>query len=129
MARRGPQQICFICVGISETAELISKEILASSQEEASSLFKTQNGTDVKNIHGPYFKKKTQVLDTTRSLKFSKEFKQAEFNGWFVKAMLLTEPANHAFLIFINRVDGNKISKPKGTYIVPISNLRIMNNG
>lgn len=128
MARRGPQQIIFICIGISDVGELLSKEIAAASQADAASLFLKESGVHAKNIHGPFYKKRTQVLETTRSLKFTNVVKKAEYNGWLVNAIMLSEPANQAYLIFLSKNDGTNAPKPKGTIVVPISNLRIINN-
>jgi hypothetical protein len=118
-----------VCIGISDSGDLISKEIFAASTKEASSLFSEQCGIAIKNIHGPFYKKKAQVLENTRTLKFSSEVKRAEYNGWIVNAMILIEPADHAFVVFFNRIDGVKAPKPQGTIVVPVSNLRIINNG
>ena len=41
-----------------------------------------------------------------------------------VNAMFLKEPESHAFLVFIKRIDDKKIPFPKGTIVVPISDLR-----
>jgi len=38
----------------------------------------------------------------------------------------LIEPKDHAFLIFIKRMDDKNTAFPKGTVIVPVNNLRIL---
>lgn len=125
MSRRRTREIVFVCSAVSQTNELISKIVIANTIEEASSKFKDECSVDAKFIFGPFYKKKTQVIETTRSLQFSSPiFKRAEYNGWNVSAFTLVEPPNHAYLVFNNRVDNKNTPTPKGTIIVPISDLR-----
>lgn len=126
MSRNGPRPVVFVCIGIDPEVpgEFISKVIQASSQEEASSFFLQQTGRRAKTIHGPFRPKRAQVLENTRTLKFSDQTYKAIYNDWFVNAMILKEPEDHAYLVFIKRVDDKKQSAPKGTVVVPISDLR-----
>jgi hypothetical protein len=126
MSRRHAREIVFTCSSISSKGELISQVIAAQTPGEASALFLEQNKLDAQvTVLGPFYKKKTQVLETTRSLQLaSPEFKKAEYNGWLVNAFALIEPADHAYLILIKRLDDKKIPMPKGTIIAPISDLR-----
>lgn len=126
MSRRQAREIVFVCSSISNNGELISQIIIGTTPAEASTLFLEQNQVSVQTVLGPFYKKKTQILETTRSLQFaSPEFKKAEYNGWLVNAFMLVEPADQAYLIFLKRLDGKKIPMPKGTIIAPISDLRI----
>lgn len=126
MSRRHAREIVFVCSSVSNKGELISQIIPGKTPAEASALFLEQNQLDAQTVLGPFYKKKTQILETTRSLQFaSPEFKKAEYNGWLVNAFMLVEPANQAYLIFLKRVDDKKIPMPKGTIIIPISDLRI----
>jgi hypothetical protein len=128
MSRRHAREIYFVCSSISNSKDLISQIIPSQTPAEASALFLEQNHLDAQIVHGPFYKKKTQVLETTRSLQFaSPDFKKAEYNGWLVNAFTLVEPANHAYLIFLKRIDGKNIPTPKGTFIAPISDLRFNN--
>lgn len=79
-----------------------------------------------KEILGPFYKKRAQVIENTRSLKFSNQTKKAVYNDWMVNAFLLKEPENQAYLVFIKRVDDKKLPIPKGTITVPISDLRFI---
>jgi hypothetical protein len=125
MSRKGPRQVFFVCAGMSTDGTFISKEIKASSPDEASKEFDGK----VHSIWGPYLKKRTQVLDTTRELKFaSHEAKKAIYNDWVVNAFTLIEPANHAYLVFIKRLDDKKIPLPKGTITAPVADLRFYEN-
>lgn len=126
MSRRGSRPIIFVCGGISDAGELIMESIPASVQTEAISLFKEKYGNNPKSVLGPFYKKRTQILENTTSLKFTNDIKKAEYNGWIVNAMRLAEPINHAYLIFISRLDDKKMIAPKGTVVVPYSNLRII---
>ena len=123
---RGPRPIFFVCIGdYPDKPGFVSKAIQALSQEEAASFFFEKTGTKVKAIHGPFRPKRAQVIENTRELRFTNEQKSAVYNDWEVNALFLKEPENHAYLVFIRRVDGKKQPAPKGTVVVPISDLRI----
>lgn len=128
MSKREPRPVFFVCAAINvEKTDVISKVIQAVSQNEAGSLFLEQAGVKASVIHGPFRPKKAQVIENTRSLKFTNEpQKQAFYNDWEVNAFVLKEPKEHAYLIFIKRIDGKKQSPPNGTIIVPISDLRFV---
>lgn len=127
MDRKGRRQIVFVCATIGETQELIIDIIPAASTEEAASLFIEKYKIKTQSILGPFLKKKTKILETTRLLKFDGQPRQAVYDGWIVNAFLLKEPQNQAFLIFLKREDEQKKQPPKGTIIVPISDLRFTN--
>ena len=124
MNKKGARQIVFVCSAISPNGDLLSKIIPASTIEEASNLFFEQQNISAKEVLGPFYKKRVGVLENTRVIKFSNETKKAIYNDWLVNAMLLKFPENQAYLIFIKRVDDKKVPPPKGTIIVPISELR-----
>lgn len=126
MGKRGPRPVVFVCVGVdpNKPGEPISKQITAASQNEAASLFLELTKVKAKNIHGPYRPKRAQVLENTRNMRFGDQSKKAIYNDWEVTAFYLKEPENHAYLVFQKRVDGQKQDAPKGTVIVPISDLR-----
>jgi hypothetical protein len=126
MNKRVPRPVFFVCSAINiEKTDVISKVIQALSQNEAASLFFEQTGVKATAIHGPFRPKKAQVIENTRSLKFTNEPpKQAFYNDWEVNAFFLREPEGHSYLIFIKRIDDKKQSPPNGTIIVPISDLR-----
>jgi hypothetical protein len=125
MSRRKAREIIFVCSSVSDNGELISQMIPSKTPEEAASLFKDQHALNAKSVLGPFYKKKTQVLETTRSIQLAgTPFRKAEYNGWVVHSFALKEPANQAYLVFIRRVDDKKIPTPKGTITVPLSDLR-----
>lgn len=126
MSRRGMRQIVFVCIGLTDTGGLVSKIIPAASPDEASSSFLEENNFKAQEILGPFYKKRTRVLENTRSLKFTNEVKKATYNEWFVTAFLLKDPENHAYLLFNKRVDGKKHPSPKGVITVPLSDLRFI---
>lgn len=124
MSKRGVRQIVFVCSSISNQGELINKIIPAESQDDASKLFFEQFSIKPKEILGPFYKKRAQVLENTRTLKFSNKTMKAIYNDWEVTAFLLNEPEKYAYLVF-NKCSGNK-PVPKGTVVVPISDLRFI---
>jgi|SRR5579885_207298 len=125
MSRRHAREIVFVCSSVSDKGELISQIIPGKTPGEAAAQFKERNSLNAQTVLGPFYKKKTQVLETTRSLQFaSPQFRKAEYNGWLVNAFTLADPADQAYLVFLRRVDDKKLPTPKGTIIVPLSDLR-----
>ena len=127
--KRGPRPVVYVCIGIDpdNPGEFVSKQIQAASQGEAASLFLEKTGSKAKTIYGPYRPKRAQVLENTREMKLlvNEKARKAVYDDWKVTAFYLKEPENHAYLIFHERADGQKMAQPKGTIIVPISDLRI----
>jgi hypothetical protein len=124
--RRGARQTVFVCAGISDINELITRVIAAETPKEATDLFVEQTAFQPKEVLGPFYKKKTQVIESTRVLKFSNQTRRATYNDWLVDAFLLQEPENQAYLVFIKRVDDKSLPSPKGTITVPVSDLRFI---
>lgn len=124
--RRTARPIYFVCSAVTQCGDLISKTIQAISQGEAIDLFNKDFDCSPQEIFGPFYKKRTQILETTRELKFSSQAKEAIYNDWLVHAFTLREPIDQAFLIFIKRIDNKKLPSPKGPITVPISDLRFI---
>ena len=125
MSRRHAREIVYVCSSVSDNGKLISQIIPGRTPAEAATKFKEQNLLNAQEVLGPFYKKKTQVLETTRSLQFATgQFRKAEYNGWLVNAFELAGGTNEAYIIFLKRVDDKKIPSPKGTVIVPLSDLR-----
>lgn len=112
----------FVCSCIFEN-NLLNESIMANTEDEASLLFFEKHSIKPKEIIGPFYKKR-ETITNTNLIKFSNQTKKAIYNDWIVDAFLLSEPENHAYLIFLKRTDNKKVSSPKGTIIVPISDLR-----
>lgn len=127
MNRRRKRQIYYVCSALSESNELLSESIPAASVEDATKIFVEKCGTKPQTIFGPFFKKKTQVLENTTNIRLSNLKKKAEYNGWIVLATILKYPENYAFLLFNKRIDGKNLPKPQGTIVVPIHDLRFIN--
>jgi len=126
MSRKGPRQIVFVCASITNCGDLITKIVSADTQAEATKIFTDQFTVAPKEVLGPFFKKRAQVLEITRSLKFTNQTRKAIYDDWVVNAFILKEPENQAYLVFIKRVDDKKLPTPKGTITVPISDLRFI---
>lgn len=128
MGKRGPRPVVYVCVGIDQDKiDIVSRQVTAASQSEAARLFLEQTNIKAKTIYGPYRPKRAQVLDNTRILKFSDQSYKTTYNGWEVNAFYLKEPENHAYLVFIRKIDEQAPAAPKGTFLVPVSDLRITN--
>ncbi len=127
MSKTGARQTFFVCIGMDYSkGEFVSKIVPADSPKEATSLFSEEMQLDAKEVLGPFFKKRTQVVETTRVLKFTNQSKKAVYNDWFVTAFILQEPENHAYLVFNKRIDEKKITAPQGAITVPLSELRFV---
>jgi len=124
MSRRHSRPIYFVCCATNSDGDLIAKNIQASILGDAIEVFKREFALVPQRSFGPFYKKRTQVLETTRELKFTNECKKAEYNGWLVNAFFLKMPEDQAYLVFVKRMDGKKMPIPKGTITVPISELR-----
>lgn len=127
MSRRRSRPIYFVCCASNSDGDLIAKTIQAVQVGEAIEIFKKEYSLLPQQSFGPFYKKRTQILEQTRELKFTNEIKKAEYNGWVVNAFMLTVPENQAYLVFVKRVDGKKIPVPQGPITVPVSELRILN--
>lgn len=126
MSRRHTRPIYFVCCASNSDGDLIAKTILATQVSEAIEVFKKEFGLAPQQSFGPFYKKRTQILEKTRELKFTTECKKAEYNGWLVNAFMLKVPEDQAYLVFVKRADGKKLPIPKGTITVPTSELRIL---
>lgn len=125
MLRKGPRQTVFVCASIVE-GTLVTEIIPAPSPSEASQKFSDKYSQSPTNVLGPFYKKRAQIIENTRTLQFTNQNKKAIYNDWVVTAFLLKEPANQAYLVFIKRVDDKKLPTPKGTITVPVSDLRFI---
>ena len=126
MSRRLTRPIFFVCATVTEQRDLIVKMVPANSQQEAMDLFGKEFSVSPQEVLGPFYKKRMQILETTRTLKFSSQTKKALYNGWIVNAFMLKEPIDQAYLVFVKREDGKKLPSPKGTITVPVSELRFI---
>jgi hypothetical protein len=124
MVKKGARQTFFVCAALTDQNKMVMKTLAATSPHEAANLFLEQYHLPAKEVAGPFFKKRAQVIEATRTLKFSDQKKKAEYEGWIVDALFLKDPENQAYLLFGQRIDGKKMSPPKGTIIVPVSDLR-----
>ena len=121
---RGPRPVIFVCIA-SKDNKIISKVIKAASEKEAASFFTELTGSIAEIIHGP-FRPKRMAIDNNRELKFSSKSIRAKYNDWEVNAMFLNEPKDHAFLIFIKRIDGKSSPAPKVNVVIPTSLLELL---
>jgi|SRR5579859_3032741 len=116
----------FVCITVSN-GNLISSQILSKSEKEATELFLKDFLISPQKIYGPFYKKKKQISQKVlKPLKFSSQAKKAIFNDWLVNAFILDDPKDHAYLLFLNRIDNKKISPPKDITTVPINDLRFI---
>lgn len=124
-----PRKLVFVCVGLESIGKIVSHEVVARTSQEAFQQFLSLTGINADAIHGPYRPRK-QITSPDKpketTFRFSDQVKKASYNGWEVNACLLQEPIDHAFLIFIKRIDGKKQAAPKGSVVVPLTDLRTL---
>lgn len=123
MGKKGPRTTVYVCCALSEN-KIISKTVEADNSEEAMNTFEIDNGVKAQIIHGPFFQKRAGVLDNTREIKFTGTSKRGIYKDWIVNALLLKDPVNSAYLLFDKRVDGRKMPKPTGTFVIQVDELR-----
>lgn len=126
MSSRGIRQLYYVCAAISLAGDLIFKAIPSASPGEAIELFTKDFNIAPKEIAGPFTKKKTQILETTRKLVLTSQNKKAIYRDWVVTAWILKEPADQAYLVFHNRADAKKLPKPQGVITAPLTDLRFI---
>jgi hypothetical protein len=111
--RRKERIIVYVCSAIKDN-NLISKMIEANTIEDAFNLFEKENNIKPLSTFGPFFKKKAGILNKNFDIKFKADAtKQIIYNGWKCTALPLTTPKDCFYLFFNNRIDGQKINKPK----------------
>lgn len=125
MSTMNRRQTVFVCSAISNSCDLISEIVSASSLEEASKIFEDKYLIKCKSVLGPFIKKRSPVVEPV-TMKFAGMQRQALYDGWLVNAFTLQDPADSAFLVFIRRADGQPKPVPKGKIVVPINNLRFI---
>lgn len=123
MGKRGSRPTEFVCCALID-GRIISKSIEAETSEEAIGLFKSEFGIQPENLHGPYYRKRGGILETSREIEFSNERKKGIYRDWYVIASILNYPENSAYLLFDKRVDGKKVPKPTGTFIIKLDELK-----
>jgi len=121
--------IHFVLTAIKDGG-LVAKTIEAKSLSEAVDIFEKEFSVSPQETFGPFYKKRSRVIEKTNGLTFDNEIKNAipvsaTYNGWLVNAFFLKNLKSQAYLVFIKRVDDKKIPRPQGNVIVPISELRI----
>jgi hypothetical protein len=115
--RRKARIIIYVCSAIKD-GNLLSKMVEASSVDESCSFFEQENGIKPQVILGPFYKKKTGMLDKNFNIKFKFGPNiQAIYNGWHITAMPLSNPPESAYILFNKRVDGIKTHKPQSMVI------------
>lgn len=115
--RRKSRTIIYVCSAI-QNENLLSKMIESPSIEESCLIFEKENGIKPQIVYGPFYKKKTGTLEKNFDVKFKLgQNKQGIYNGWYVTAMPLLNPADSFYLLYNKRVDGQKSQKPSSMIV------------
>lgn len=123
MGKKGPRPTDYVCCAVQE-GKLLSKSIESETSEQAIDLFTDEFGVKPDNIYGPYYRKRDTVLDNTREIEFTGISKKAIYKDWYVIASILKFPKDTAYLLFDKRVDGKKVPKPSGTFIIKLDEMK-----
>lgn len=116
----------FICLGLLE-GKIVAEPILIVSADEAKEQYINRYGVAPEKVLGPYLNPKK--IEHEKILRFvSHQSQKAMYNDWLVNAFLLHDPPDHAYLIFVKKIDDVSAVPPKGTIIVPIQDLRFIEN-
>jgi hypothetical protein len=112
----------FTCASVID-GSLAADTYFVSTRDEAFSLFKEKYGNPPLFLEGPFYRKieKNKKEINSNNVKLSNKSITAIYNGNPVKAILLSEPQDYAFLIYLN--NNNKPSSKSAT-IVHISELK-----
>lgn len=115
--RRKERIIIYICSSIKD-GNLISSQIETQTIEEALSIFEKENNIKAESIFGPFYRKRTSNLKKNSEIKFKigKNI-QAVYDNWNITAMPLITPENSVYVMFNNRIDNKKITKPNPTVL------------
>jgi len=111
--RQRARPIIFVCSSVTVGNELLSKMVEAKNIDEAYSLFEQENGIKPQIVLGPFYKKRTAVLDKNCNVQFKpNQSTRGIHNGWHVTVIPLSNPPDSVYLLYDRRVDGQKIPKP-----------------
>lgn len=116
----------YYILNVIKDGQLISQKIEAQSLDEAMALFEKEYGVRAQVFHGPFAYRRDRSLGT-KEIIFSNKSISAIYNNWKVKAILLQSPPDCVFLLFQERIDGKKVSRPQGTFIVKREDLNEKN--
>lgn len=115
--RRKARIIIYVCSAIKENI-LISKMVEAQTLEGSYVIFETENGIKPQMVLGPFYKKKSNVLEKNTSLRFKfGQNMQGNYNGWLITAMPLLSPPDSAYVLFNKKIDGSRATKPNAMVV------------
>lgn len=120
------KQAIFVCCAIDENYQLIVDDIVAPSSNDAVLKFKELRGSSPVKVLGPFFKKRSEKIESNKPIKFDSKPQKAEYNGWLVNSFLLSEPVNHAMIFYIKKISATAQQPSKGTIIIPTQDLRFI---
>lgn len=128
MVRR--RKSCFVCCA-STGQTITSKTYLASSPEEASSLFKKEVGIEPSNIEGPFYEKrkikpKGSNKPSKTELSFSGEVRKGHYKNYLVNAFMLSSTEDYAYIIILKTLTEEQKKPKKGTFIVPLTDINFI---
>jgi len=116
MAQKGPKQIVFVCSAI-QNAKIVSEIIEKRTTDEACEVFMAKFQVRPEIVQGPFYRKRTGVLQSQTDIKFKGEHKNALYEGWVVTALFLEQPAECAWLFFEFNIENKKAPKPKSIIV------------
>lgn len=118
------KQYYFTCAA-AIGGKLLADTYFVENRNKAFLLFEKKYGSKPSFIDGPFYRKldKSKQQISFTNIKLGNKSVKAIYNDKEVKAILLKEPENYAFLIYLN----NNNSNNKTSTIVHISELKVIN--
>jgi hypothetical protein len=116
------RQYYFTCAGIVDN-NLIAETYFTPTRDDAFSLFREKYNLAPSFLDGPFYRKieKNKKQINYSNIKLSNRSIKATYDGNQVKAIILTEPKDYAFLIYLN--NKNNPSNKSAT-VVHLSELK-----
>jgi len=115
----------FVCMAIINH-ELVHDTIAADTANVAIQYFENKFKIKPKETLGPFIKRKSKPVTITSNIKFDGKPRKALYQDWLVNCFTLKDPENCVFLIYLKNKDDASKQPPKGTTIVPISEVRFI---
>jgi hypothetical protein len=112
----------FTCASVVD-GKLAAETYFVENRDDAFSLFKESYKCAPLFLEGPFYRKleKNKKKINFNNIKLSNKSVKAIYNGNQVKAIMLSEPENYAFLIYLNNKNN---PSSKSATVVHISELK-----
>ena len=121
--KKNKKSYYYTCCSVIE-GNLVAETYFIPSREEAYNMFEQKHGIKPTFMDGPFYRKleKNKKKVKTNNVQLTNKIISGLYKGFSVKAVLLKEPENYAYIIFIDCKD--KSINIKENNIVHVSELK-----